>query len=211
MKKAAAGILAAILAGGVWASGQRLETSRDASGRRAFLEKELALAGTPGVYVVFDLAARTVSLKSRGVDLKTWTLARARVWGVKAGLRSAKLVRKSTLFPPKRKNITPKPGEEIPAQLDVLELDKMPARFSFDLGDRLKVKVRPKTKKFFKSILNSGGEVLWFGYLPLKTIWGAVGKKPFTEVEIVTTNEKDAKAIYWAFYEGQGCIIADLK
>jgi len=207
MKKTAVLSLALLM---ICAAGATMGGSKDgpaANPRAAALEQELALAKTPGMYFLFDFKKRRIDLKFRGLALKTWEIARTKVWGRDFDVRISKLERKSTLFPPKRANITPKPGEEADIELDVLELDKMPTHFSLYFGEKLRIKVRPKTRKFGKMVLNAGAGIVWYGFLPLKTVWMSLRKKPFTEIEIVTKNEKDAKAIYWAFYEGQSCLI----
>jgi len=177
---------------------------------RASLGAEIALAKAPGIYGVVDLERGVVEIKGRGTALKTFDIVRSKRWGKNVGQTTSKVLKKSTLFPPKRKNITPKPGEEEPdVELDVLELSKMPTHYSITLEGNIRLKVRPKTKHFLRRIRNFGSGILWYAYLPFKTVWRTVAGKPFAEIQIVTGNEKEARWIYWSFFEGLNCLVVD--
>jgi len=173
------------------------------------VEKEIALAKSAGLYAVVDLGLKSVEIKARGMTLKRWEVIRSRVWGRAVEPRVAKILKRSTLFPPKRTNITPKPGEESEdVELGVLELSRMPTHFSVRFEENIKLKVRPRTRNILRWLRNVGSSAVWYGFLPLKTIWGSVSRKPFTEIEIVTESEKDARALYWSFYENLNVLIS---
>jgi hypothetical protein len=178
------------------------------------LECEAALAKTPASYMIIDLEGGAVLLKARGLVLKKWDIRSSRQWGKPVPLKEYKLLGKSALSKPERKNITP--GKEDsnkdktkkdPGEPEVLELKDMPVHFTLNFGDDIRVSFRPRTSRFWPSLLNFGKGVSWFVYLPLKTLWLALGHKAFTEIEVVMPDEKLAQGVYWSFLEGHGTII----
>jgi len=171
------------------------------------LEAEAALAKAPSSYFIMDFNEKAVFLKARGIVLKKWELGKAKFWGKAVSIKAFKLMKKSAWFPPKRKSLVPGKDEQGNVDLGVLELKDMPAIYSLTFPDRIRVSVRPKSRKFFLFSRNVGTAFRRYTYLPLKTLWLSLKKKSFTEVELVMANEKDSKALFWAFLEGQSCII----
>jgi len=178
------------------------------------LEREAALAKNPSSYMVIDLPAQRIQLKARGFVLRSWDIKGGRVWGKPVELKVNKLVGKSAISKPERKNITP--GKEDPrnsaakkpsSEPDVLELKDMPIHYSLLFGDNIRVSVKPKTSRFWPSVVNFAKGASWLAYLPLKTLWLSLKHKTFTEIEIQLPTENDAKSLYWAFIEGLGTII----
>lgn len=185
------------------------------AGKTALLEQEYAIARTSESYFLFDFEKKTVFLKAKGVVLKEWPFAKARTWGRAPGAMTYPLIRKTAIEEPKRKDITP--GKEDPEKekkiavksddLDILELSKMPVRYTLELPDDIRIKVRLRKKgagrivesfaRFFsKSIGRS-----------FKTISRGLRKKPFTDIDLIFDEEYAAKNIYWAFFENQKCIL----
>jgi hypothetical protein len=182
---------------------------QDMARRKARLEAELELAKTSHVYLVVDTEARKISLRIRGMALKTWAAADVRAWGRPVGVRSLKLVKRTGWSAQDRINLTPgikpedKPGDK-PKDIgaDVLELEDMPARYAFFMEEGLRIVVRPKPK----GILGRTGSVFAgigraFGR-SAKAVWSAVRRKEFSEIWIVFNEGKDAQAMFWATPEG---------
>ena len=217
MKKAGIGLAVVGLAGmAAIAAGQGPAVSPRKIER---LEREYEIARTSKSYVVFDFEARTVALKAKGMVLKEWPIARVRRWGKATALTAYPLERKSAIHEPKRKDVTPvknEPEKKIEVtpepkkaggDLDILELEKMPVDYTLWLPDRIRIIARPQRKGL-------GAALSWIGRVfskgiarPIKTIFRAIGKKPFTDIEIVFADKKDAKGVYWSFFEGQPCFL----
>jgi len=179
-----------------------------AAAKTAFLEQEYALAKTSASYFVFDFDARVIILKARGFELKSWPIAAVRKWGRTTAMTAYPLTKKSAINKPQRKNITPKPGDPPKdAELDVLELDKMPLRYTLELAAEIRLHVRPQTKGFRRFIGGIGRIFSWTMAQPLKTVFRAVKKSPFTDIDIVVPTEIEAKGVYWSFFEGQKCLL----
>lgn len=178
------------------------------------LENELALARMSVLYMVINLEEKAILLKSRGMVLRKWDVQKFKLWGRPIPAEVFKLSKKSALIPPKRPNITPgkedeqQGGKKDTVELGVLELDDMPVHYSLTLEEGIRISVRPRTKRFWPALMNFGKSVSWFTFLPLKTIWLTLKKKPFTEVELIMPTEKDARGIYWSYLEGQGTIVS---
>jgi hypothetical protein len=171
------------------------------------LEAEAALAKAPSSYFIMDLGEKAVFLKARGIVLKKWELGKAKFWGKAVSIKALKLLKKSAWFPPKRTNIVPGKDEQGNVDLGVLELKDMPSLYSLTFPDRIRIQVRPKSRKFFLFFRKVGNSFRRYPVLPLKTLWLSLRKKSFAEFELVMANEKDSKTLFWAFLEGQSCII----
>jgi len=174
--------------------------------QKKFLEAELGLAKTPATYLIIDFGAKSISIKSRGMILRSWNIRKAVFWGKKIPIQAYGLQKKSSWFPPKRKNIVP--GKDAQGNLDlgVLELKEMPSSYRMTFPDGIRIKVHAKTKKFFGLIGSFGNAISRMVFLPLRALWFTMSKKPFTQVDIVLADEKDAKRLYWSFAEGESCI-----
>ena len=207
------GFVAAV---GAWASpgSARGQDGAKLARLNKVLECEVSLANTAASYMIIDLDAKAVELKARGLVLKKWAIKSSRTWGKPVAIKEFKLLGKSALSKPERKNITP--GKEDPKKakekkgpddLDVLELKDMPVHFSLKFGDDIRVSFRPTTSRFWPSFLNLGKNIAWFAYLPLKTIWLSLQHKSFTEIEVVMQDEKESQGVYWSFLEGHKTII----
>jgi hypothetical protein len=171
------------------------------------LEAEAGLAKASSSYFIMDIGEKAVFLKARGIVLKKWELQKAKFWGKAVSIKALQLSKKNAWFPPKRKNIVPGKDEQGNVDLGVLELKDMPSLYRLEFRDRIRILVRPKSRKFFLFVRNVGNAFRRFTYLPLKTLWLALRKRDFTEIELVMASEKDAKAMFWAFLEGQSCIV----
>ncbi len=171
------------------------------------LEAEAALAKTPSSYFIMDFGEQAVFLKARGIVLKKWELRKARFWGKAVSIKAVKLFKKSAWFPPKRKNIVPGKDEQGNVELGVLELKDMPSFYRLTFPDGIRISVRPKSGKFLLFFRNLGNALRRYTYLPIKTLWLSLRKNSFTEIDIVLASENDSKALFWAFLEGQSCII----
>lgn len=211
MKKILAVFVLVILAGAVCFG----QDEPKIKARNALVEAEITLAKTAGTYMVIDLEDRSVSLKARGMVLRKWAIKKTRFWGKAVPIAAYKLEKKSALSQPERPNITPGKEEQEKAakgkkeafDLGVLELKDMPVHFSLDFGQGIHLSIRPKTKRFWPALLNVGKTLSRLTFLPLKTVWFAVRKKSFTDIEIVMPSEKDAQGIYWSFLDKQNTLI----
>jgi len=205
LKKAAGGIALFLWIVGIPLAAADEKTK--AAEMNQLLEAEAALAKLPASYFIVDLGEKTVFLKARGIVLKKWELRRTKFWGKAVSIRALQLLRKSAWFPPKRKNIVPGKDEQGNIDLGILEVKDMPSVYSLKFAGRIKISVRPRSRKFFLFFQKVGSAFRRYTYLPLKTVWLALKKKSFSEIELVMAGDKDSKALFWAFMEGQNCII----
>lgn len=176
------------------------------------LEAELALVKTNKSYFFVDLAASRIELRIQGIVLKTWNVAEYTQWGRPLPSGSFKLVKKEALRTPRRTNITPGPDQEKqdkPKSSDpeVLELKDMPGRFSFEFENGIIIRFKSSARKIIPRLgyfLGSIGRAI---YLPLKTIWAAVRRADFTDIQITAQSESDAQGIYWTAQEGMSVLV----
>jgi hypothetical protein len=197
----------ALAAGAVLAHGV---AGQDLGRRGRALEEEIRLAKTPAVYMVVDSGAGTISLKMKGMALKTWTAARMTSWGRPVGTAALKVERRSGWSAQDRINLTPGKKKEEKAGAkkkpkdigdDVLELDDMPVRFRFTLekGARLTVRAKPAGIVGRAAYAVAGlGRSLGRS---MRLIGAAVSRRSLSEMRIILDNPKDAQEIFWAVPE----------
>jgi hypothetical protein len=173
----------------------------------AFLEnrlarEELALAKTPALYFIIRMKSRTISLKSRGINLAEWKIESLHAWGEAPPLSALTLEKKSSL--PERTKIKPAAGEEgaAPFELEALELKDMPSKFTLFLGGGIRVYIRPMSKSFFPRLGSFGHFLAWNIWVPLKNLSFKLRKKPFGAIDIKLGTKEDGQAIFWALPDG---------
>jgi hypothetical protein len=182
------------------------------------LEAEIRMAGKPKTYFLVDARDSRLFIKAAGLTLKTIPIARMTSWGDPVAPVPRTLVRKSTLIQPKRPTINPEAakkqaeGEEPPASggaaadLDVLELKDMPARFRLELDQGLRIVVRPEPEGIVSWVRESVYYAAWYLARPLPTLWNRVFGKPYTALYLRVASQ-DARALYWACADGSELLI----
>jgi hypothetical protein len=169
------------------------------------LEEELSLAKAPSFYFMFNLADRTIALKSKGIVLRSWTAKGIRYWGKPVKFRAMTLARKTALALPKRKVIKPGESETVPAPakpgefvLEALEVKDMPLTYTLELDDGTRIDVFPGKK----GLARLADDFRWSVGLPLASLKQSFLKKATTTIGISFADPKDGQALYWALTEG---------
>ncbi len=181
----------------------------DLSIENELLESELALARKAKVYFIFNLKDKKVYVRARGATLKELPIIKVRAWNLRVPSQPQALLKRSTLFKPKREDIKPQEketGSSGKFEIDALELDDMPSRFNLILDDYVTITVRPTPRGVLSYLENIGDSLFWYISRPLLTVWGFLGKKPYSSLYI-SMEKTDAQSLYWSFYEGSQCII----
>jgi hypothetical protein len=203
-RKMLAGILAA---GAIWAS---TTIGQDLNRRNSRLEEEIRLAKKPSVYLAVDAEAKVISLKMRGMILKSWDAVAIRSWGRPVGLRTVKVLRRSGWSAQDRVNMTPgkkkeeKADSKTPKDIgdDVLEIEDMPAKFLFQMENGARLAIRPRPRGILgRSAYAVGGVGRSLGR-SARLIWSAIRGREFSEMRIILKGPKDAQSIFWAVPEG---------
>lgn len=180
---------------------------------KLILDAEVELSKNPDIYFVFDLREKRIQLKVRGLVLRQWEVDSMRFFGNPIPLTPLPLAEKSTLYRPKRENITPNGKEEkkdsTEAKIQAFEVGSMPSTYTLIIGGGIKISIRTKPEAgFFAKLANIGLNIKWYTAPPLLTVWYKYKKiKPFTLIDIVFKDKKEAQALYWVFTEGAECII----
>jgi hypothetical protein len=165
------------------------------------LKDELSLAQKTNIYIVFHLKEKTIQIKAKGMTLREFSIQDVHSWGSNLPGNSLILVKKTAVTKPARGIVMPgdnKKSDDF--QLDVLELEDMPARYTLILGKRVFVSVKP-SKGFFSKIGNVLSSLKNLIMRPAITFWYAVRGKQYTALDIFL-EKQDAKALYWSFTEG---------
>jgi hypothetical protein len=172
------------------------------------LKAELQLAKSSKIYIILDLEARKVVIKSRGVVLKELLVDSYSQWGTPVRPRPLPLLRKTALVIPERKEIIPSTQDsEDPSEPQVLQLDDMPLRYELEFDDGIQISVKPKSTGVISAVFNLIASLK--SYLitrPFGSLWNGLRRKSFTEI-ILSLSENDARMLYWSFQEGFQCII----
>jgi hypothetical protein len=177
----------------------------------SLLKAEVQLAKLPKIYVIFDLAAKNIAIKARGILLKELPVESYSRWGTPVPPRSLRLLSKTALVKPERKEIIPKAeGTEDTEDISepvALQLEDMPLRYELILDQGIQISVKPRSTGVISTLFNLVASLK--SYLmtrPLRTLWNALRGKSFTEIVLVM-DENDARSLYWSFQEGFQCII----
>ena len=168
------------------------------------LKEELNLAKTPSLYFIFDLKGKSIRLKSRGMILQEWPIESVYSWGVQPSLKALTVVKKSALFAPQRKKITPGAAEQQGSkfELEALELKDMPSAYSLYLSEGIYLYIRPKSKTFVSRVASIGHFFNWYLWVPLRNLRFELKKQPFAAIDVKLKTREDAQGLYWSFADG---------
>ncbi len=189
--------------------------SKNAAGledKTLLLESELELAKKPHIYFIFDLKNRGIFLKSRGVMLKEIKIEDMKFWGRPLDTKPRTLLKKSSLFEPKREKIEPEKSKEKETtdtssfEVKALELKDMPTSYRLVFHESIFISIRPKATGIISKLYNTGRYISWYLSRPILTVWNSIRSKPFSAIYL-TVNEEDARSIYWSLTENSESII----
>lgn len=167
-----------------------------------FLNEELKLAREKGIYFVFNLENRVISIKARGVTLSELRVEKVRFWGDYFEIKPRALRKKSALFKPEREEIKPqKPEDPKRFEFDALELEDMPSNYGLLINDNISVSVRTKARGVFSWTMNFLAGIKWYMWQPLQTLWNFVKRETFSAIYLELDKEQ-ARMLYWYFTEG---------
>lgn len=174
---------------------------------------EYGLAQGKKFYFVLDLAAKRMELRVKGMTLRSWNIQEIRFWGVPAfadATGTVTLLQKSSLKVPERNIIKPgaadePTGDPTKFQLHALELVDMPE--DFDLYFQTGLHVGMRTKHPLGFFGRMGESFDRFVVTPVRNYLLVRKGKQVSDLELIFTDDKSAKAVYWVFYDGiQGII-----
>ena len=176
--------------------------SRRVDRENKFLNEELKLAKGKGIYFVFNLKDRVISIKARGVTLRELRVEKVRFWGDYFEIKPRTLRKKSALFKPEREEIKPHKLEDTKRfEPDALELEDMPSNYGLLIDDHISVSVRTKARGVFSWAMNFLSGIKWYMWRPLQTLWNFVKRETFSAIYLELDKEQ-ARMLYWYFTEG---------
>lgn len=171
------------------------------------LEAELKFAQKPDIYFVFNLPAKEIRIKSRGMVLRSLPVVKASFFGTRTADRMHVLSKKRTFIKPGREKIKPGDNKENDSfDIDALELDDMPLRYKLVTDNGVTIYVKPKTDGILSALCNVPYSMKNSLTVPLHAFFRFVMRKPYTAVTIVL-EPKDAQALYWSAAEKSGIVI----
>ena len=179
--------------------------------KNSLLRSEYQLAKTSQIYLILDLSEKRIWIKIRGIILKELPIESCSQWGTPLQPKARVLISKSADRKPQRMEVKPaqKNDEESPPEVPALQLEHMPARYRLDFDEGLRLYVRPQSDGILLTFGNFFSSLkTYFFTRPLGSLWKGLHGESFTEI-VVYLQEKDARALYWAFQEGFPCIIWD--
>jgi len=181
----------------------------DLSNENELLESELALAQKAQLYFIFNLKDKKIYMKTRGASMRELPIDQVKRWNLPTSVKPHPLLKKSSLFKPRREDIKPQEkeaGSSDKFEIDALELDDMPSRFNLIRDDGVVITVRPMPRGVLSYLENMGFSLFWHISRPLLTVRDFLGKKPQSYLYL-SMEKTDAQSLYWSFYEGSQCII----
>ena len=190
----------------------RSENAAGLENETRLLVSELGLAKKPHIYFIFDLKNREIFLKSRGIVLREMKIEDMKFWGYPVDTKPRTLLKKSTLFEPKREKIDPDKSKEKEStdtasfELKALELKDMPTSYRLVFHEGIFISIKPKATGIISKLYNTGRYLSWYLSRSILTVWNSIRSKPFTAIYL-TVNEEDARSIYWSLTENSENII----
>lgn len=169
------------------------------AGGALILEAELLLAKEKTPYLLLDKDSGNLALKARGVLLREWKIVNSRQWGFPFSPAPVSLLKKSALLPPEREEIKPGQSEdEDNFDIQALELDDMPKKFSLVLENDIRIHITPSPKGFARFSPFSIKTLRHLFIYPLATIRSSFQGKNYHVLEIEMESETEAQSLYWA-------------
>lgn len=206
-------------------AGASSETLKSPEEERLFLQSELSLAQKKDIYFVLHLKDNKIYFKARGIVLRDIEIKKRRFWGRHEKVKLSALTGKAAGSEPRREAVvienteeaekapapaptTPASSPTTPASVDIkaLELEDMPSSFRLMLDDGLVISVKPDKQGMLSGLYSIAYSLNWYISQPIFTVWYAIKSRPYGALNLVL-DEKDAKALYWSIYEGNGVLI----
>lgn len=169
------------------------------------LEAEIKMARTQEVYFVFDFRDNSVYLKSRGLQLKKLGIKDASFWGGQAGPEPRELLKKTSLFKPRREKLKPGEAASEGFELNALELADMPSSYRMLFKGGIELTVISSGEGVLWRLSSAARRICWLIKRPPLSVWNALRGRPFSSV-LITMSGNDARSLYWAFPEGFGAV-----
>ena len=144
--------------------------------------------------------------------LKEMKIEDIKFWGRPLDTKPRTLLKKSSLFEPKREKIEPEKSQEKETtdtssfEVKALELKDMPTSYRLVFHESIFISIRPKATGIISKLYNTGRYISWYLSRPILTVWNSIRSKPFTAIYL-TVNEEDARSIYWSLTENSESII----
>ncbi|MBI4844036.1 MAG: hypothetical protein HY809_06915 [Nitrospirae bacterium] len=196
------------------------ETPEGPSIEEEILKSELELAKKPNIYFVINLKEMKISIKAKGMALKEIDIREIKFWGNSLPAAAYKMVNKSAFAEPRRDVITPQKEEEEAKKEDntaaesktdkfdiqALELGDMPSSYTLLFEEGFSIIIRPHREGFRSALYSAGGAIGWYLSRPLVTVWNTIKKRPYLAIKL-SLSERDARALYWSFYDGANAVI----
>ncbi len=198
--------------------------------RNKFLSVMLSLAEKSKHYFLLDIREEKIFLMNRGIVLREWSVDHVRFTGDPLPVQPFSLVSKNIQFADLRHKVNVedesvnntssnnssnnntsnnkrsdnKKGDKF--ELNVLELDDMPANYGLFLNGGISINVRSQSEGLWSSLKDVAHSIMWYTYYPILAIKSHYKKDKFTVIDISFKNRKEAQALFWAFTDGTECI-----
>lgn len=163
------------------------------------LAAEVALAGTPKPYFIFDLERRNIALKTRGMTLLEIPVLEQGIWGPRPAIGPTRVKHRDALARPEVR-----PGEEKTAatlEQQILELDDMPTLYRMQLAGGMEILVLSRADGGLGNWRNRAGVWRWWLTRPLVTLRQRRQRQEAATVYVVL-KPQDAQRLYWSLFEG---------
>ncbi len=168
------------------------------------LQAEFDLAKSSATYSIIDLAQKKITIKAAGVVLRHIPIVEVDVWGRMPAPRVYRISEKVARKEPERIQI--EPGKEVPAHdIDALERDDMPVRYTLMFDDGIKVGISGSAGEHDRTMGEVAHDVWEQIARPLVFLWKHWRDEKHSVIDI-TLNPVDSQSVYWAIPENSATI-----
>lgn len=186
----------------------------DTREKKSPLQTELDLAKRGAVYTLLDLSSRQLTLKIKGLPLKTFHIAAVSSGKEKSLPGSAhRLVKKYPPPPTIEKEIPPPGASEKPispllsTETVFISVEKMPSRYRLYFEDGFMISIISEMQECSCGRIEKGLRLL--KETAAKMSWEAgrwVADRRFPDLRLILS-EEEAKALFWSLSEGSWLLI----
>lgn len=157
------------------------------------LEEEVKAAARPQIYLIMDLASSTLTIKSRGVELKRY---RIQAWSTN-GDRSVNGSYRLRARPPvNRPKAAPADERSVPA----IELQHMPDRYELVFDPNLTITIHPADEPAWIHAKNAVNE--WWDRVSRFFRTGATPDRTSTVTVNMMLDQEGARSLAWTVTDG---------
>ncbi|MEW5755755.1 MAG: hypothetical protein AB1810_05575 [Pseudomonadota bacterium] len=170
----------------------------------ALLQAEFDLAKSGATYSIIDLAQNKIIIKAAGVVLRQLPIVEVDIWGRRPAPRSYRVSEKVAAKEPERIQIEPGKEESV-HDIDALERNDMPVRYTIVFDDGIKVGFSGAAGTHDRTMAEVAHDTWALLVRPLVFLWKHWQDEKHSVIDI-KLDPVDSQSFYWSVPENSATI-----